>query len=321
MRRFLIRRVIFMLLSVLAATAIVFALSRAGGDPLYLFATSGYGLSDEAVAAIRADLRLDQHPVIQYLYWLADVLRGDLGVTLIQRLPVGRQIAEQIPESFQLGAVSWVLSAVIGVSLGVLSAVKRASFADYTGRFIALVGQSIPIFWFAIMLIMLFSIFLPSWLPWWPALPAGLIGESLWGFSDLRYLILPVVAITLGGLAGYLRLTRSAMLEVLDSEFVRLARAKGVASRTVIWKHAFRNALIQPLTASTLAFAGFIEGSVVVEQVFSRPGIGSMAIQAVHNKDFPLLQGAVLVFIFVYLIATFLTDIVYSLVDPRIRYD
>ena len=137
----------------------------------------------------------------------------------------------------------------------------------------------------------------------------------------MRYLILPVVAITLGGLAGYLRLTRSAMLEVLDSEFVRLARAKGVASRTVIWKHAFRNALIQPLTASTLAFAGFIEGSVVVEQVFSRPGIGSMAIQAVHNKDFPLLQGAVLVFIFVYLIATFITDIVYSLVDPRIRYD
>lgn len=314
MRRFLIRRVIFMILSIIAATAIVFGLSRAGGDPLLLFATSGYGLTDEGVEAVRKQLRLDQPYVIQYLYWMADVLRGDLGVTLIFRLPVREQLFAQIPESFQLGIVSWFFSAIVGVSLGVLSAVRRATLADYAGRFLALMGQSVPVFWFAIVLIMIFAV----WLSW---LPAGLIGDTLWGISDLKYLILPVVAISLGGLAGYLRLTRSAMLEVMDSEFVRLARAKGVGSRMVIWKHAFRNALIQPLTASTLALAGFIEGAVVVEQVFSRPGIGSMAIQAVHNKDFPLLQGAVLMFILVYLFATFLTDIVYSLVDPRIRYD
>lgn len=314
MRRFLIRRVIFMILSIIAATAIVFGLSRAGGDPLLLFATSGYGLTEEGVAAVRKQLRLDQPYVVQYLYWMADVLRGDLGVTLIFRLPVREQLFAQIPESFQLGIVSWFFSAIVGVSLGVLSAVRRATLADYAGRFLALMGQSVPVFWFAIVLIMVFAV----WLSW---LPAGLIGDTLWGFSDLKYLILPVLAISLGGLAGYLRLTRSAMLEVMDSEFVRLARAKGVGSRMVIWKHAFRNALIQPLTASTLALAGFIEGAVVVEQVFSRPGIGSMAIQAVHNKDFPLLQGAVLMFILVYLLATFLTDIVYSLVDPRIRYD
>jgi len=140
-------------------------------------------------------------------------------------------------------------------------------------------------------------------------------------FWQMEYLVLPVTAMSLGGLAGYLRLTRSSMLEVLDSEYVKLARAKGVGTSFVVWKHAFRNALIQPLTASALAFAGFIEGALVVETIFSRPGIGLMAVQAVHGNDFPILQGAVLMFIVVYVIATFLTDIIYALIDPRIRYD
>ncbi|MXZ02588.1 MAG: ABC transporter permease [Chloroflexi bacterium] len=316
MRRFLIRRFLFMILSTIAATAIVFSLSRAVGDPLLLFATSGYGISDEAVAEIRKELALDRSYPEQYLLWLGRVLRGDLGQNLAFKLPVARIISEKIPHSLQLGTFAWFFSGTIGVSLGVLSAIKRGTMADYGGRFVALIGQSIPVFWFAIILIMVFAV----WLDW---LPAGLAGDStqepsLW---QLEYLVLPVTAMSLGGLAGYLRLTRSSMLEVLDSEYVKLARAKGVGTTFVVWKHAFRNALIQPLTASTLAFAGFIEGALVVETIFSRPGIGLMAVQAVHGNDFPILQGAVLMFILVYVIATFLTDIVYALVDPRIRYD
>ena len=305
-----------MILSAIAATATIFALSRATSDPLLLFATSGYGISDEAVAELKKELALDRPLHIQYLLWLGRVLRGDLGENLAFKLPVARIITEKIPHSLQLGTFAWFFSGTIGVGLGVLSAIKRGSLADYGGRFIALIGQSIPVFWFAIILIYIFAV----WLDW---LPAGLAGDStqepsIW---QLEYLVLPVIAMSLGGLAGYLRLTRSSMLEVLDSEYVKLARAKGVGTAYVVWKHAFRNALIQPLTASTLAFAGFIEGALVVETIFSRPGIGLMAVQAVHGNDFPVLQGAVLMFILVYVIATFLTDIIYALIDPRIRYD
>ena len=214
-----------MILSAIAATAIVFSLSRAVGDPLLLFATSGYGISTEAVAEIRKELALDRAYPMQYLLWLGRVLRGDLGQTLAFKLPVARIITEKIPNSLQLGSFAWFFAGTIGVSLGVLSAVKRASLPDYAGRFLALIGQSVPIFWFAIILIYVFAV----WLDW---LPAGLAGDStqepsLW---QLEYLVLPVTAMTLGGLAGYLRLTRSAMLEVLDSEYVKLARAKGVAT-------------------------------------------------------------------------------------------
>ncbi len=319
MRRFLIRRFIFAIISTLAATAGIFALSRAGGDPLLLFATSGYGLSEEAVEAVRKELGLDKGYPEQYIRWLGRVLRGDLGVTLIFRDSVADVVVDKIPESLQLGAFAWFFTTFIGVPLGVLSAVKRGSIQDYLGRFVALIGQSVPVFWFAIVLIMVFPVYLggkyPGLFGW---IPAGRIGESMW---EMKYLLLPVIAMTAGGLAGYLRLTRSSMLEVLDSEYVKMARAKGVSYGTLIWKHAFRNALIQPLTASTLVFAGFIEGALVIETVFSRPGIGSEAIQAVNNKDFPLLQGLVLMFILVYVIATFLTDVLYAVIDPRIRYD
>ncbi len=311
MRRFLIRRFFFAIISTLAATAMVFALSRAGGDPLLLFATSGYGLTEEAVEAVRKELGLDKSYPVQYISWISRIVRGDFGKTLIFRDSVAKVIVDKIPESLQLGALAWFFTTFIGVPLGVLSAVKRGTMQDYFGRFVALIGQSVPVFWFGIVLIMVFAVYL-DWLP------AGRIGKSLW---DMKYLVLPVIAMTAGGLAGYLRLTRSAMLEVLDSEYVKLARAKGVSSAELIWKHAFRNALIQPLTASTLVFAGFIEGALVVETVFSRPGIGSEAIQAVNNKDFPLLQGLVLMFILVYVIATFITDVLYAVIDPRIRYD
>lgn len=311
MRRFIIRRIIFAILTIIAATGAVFFLSRAAGDPLELYATPGYGLTPEQEEALRRALDLDKPVPVQYLLWLGRAVRGDLGRTILDQKPVSRIVTERIPASVHLGLVAWAFATVVGVPLGVLSAVKRGTGFDYLGRFFALMGQALPAFWLGLVLILVIAVQF-RWLP-----VAGR-GESVW---DVKYIILPAFTLGVGAMASYLRLTRNSMLEVLDSEFVKLARAKGVASQKVIWKHAFRNALIQPLTASTLILAGFLTGSVVVESIFAWPGLGLMAITAVQNNDFPLLQGIVLMLTVLYVSMTFITDILYAYIDPRIRYD
>jgi peptide/nickel transport system permease protein len=179
------------------------------------------------------------------------------------------------------------------------------------GRVFALFGQALPSFWLGLMLIFLVAVN-------WGWLPAG--GRE-GGWLNWRYVLLPAITLGWGAAAAYMRLTRSAMLEVLDSEFVKLARAKGVATRFVIWKHAFRNALIQPLTASTVILTGFLTGSVLVESIFTWPGMGRQLFTAVNNNDFPLLMGFVVFYAAFYTIAMFLTDLAYGYIDPRIRYD
>jgi peptide/nickel transport system permease protein len=200
---------------------------------------------------------------------------------------------------------------LVGVPLGVLSAVKRGSIIDYIARGFALFGQAIPPFWLGIVLILIASVQL-SWFP------VGTRGDGSW---DLKYMVLPAITLAWGAMAGNVRLTRTAMLEVLDTEYVKLARAKGVSNSLIIWKHAFRNALIQPLTASTLILAGFLTGSIVVESIFAWPGMGLMAIKAVNDNDFPVLQGVVLMFTVLYTSLIFLTDIAYAIIDPRIRFE
>ena len=210
------------------------------------------------------------------------------------------------PASLQLGLAAWVFVLITGVPLGVLSAVKRGSIWDLIGRTFAVFGQALPPFWLGIMLILIFAAQL-EWLP-----PGQRGGPS--------HYILP--AVTLGWLAsaGMMRLMRSAMLEVLDSEYIKLARAKGVGSNIVIWKHALKNALIPPLTFAALIMAGFIAGTVVTETVFAWPGLGYMTVQAIINNDFPVMTTAVMVFTVLYLSAVFLVDVLYALIDPRIRY-
>ena len=195
-----------------------------------------------------------------------------------------------------------------------LSAVKRATIWDYIGRGFALFGQALPAFWVGVMLVLIFSVNLE----WLPAAFKNEPGEA--GFS-WRHFILPTITIGWGAAAGYLRITRSAMLEVLDSEFVKLARAKGMGTSAVVWKHAFKNALIPPLTLSALLLAGLMNGAVVAEVVFAWPGLGRVALlEAVNNNDFPLLTGAVFIFTIIYLIMNFIADLLYAWADPRIRY-
>jgi|TARA_B100001750_G_scaffold230484_1_gene226970 ABC-type dipeptide/oligopeptide/nickel transport system permease component len=311
MRRFLLGRLVFAIVSIVVATFIVLLLSRMSGDPILLYANSGYGLTKEGEEAVRKRLGLDKPIPIQYALWLGRTLKGDMGETILDRKPVSRIVFNKLPNTLQLAIGSWFLATFIGIPMGIISAVKRGTKLDYIFRTIALFGQALPQFWVGLVLILIFSVYL-KWLP------AGLRGESIW---DLKYYILPTITLASSSLAGYLRITRSAMLEVLDSEYIRLARAKGASSNIVIWKHAFRNALIQPLTIATMLLAGFLDGAVLVETIFAWPGMGSGVLTAVNNNDFPLLQGYVFFFTVIFVFATFLSDILYAFVDPRIRYD
>lgn len=311
MARFLARRLVFVIISMIGATAVVFSLSRMAGDPVLLYAKpAGYGSTEEYLDGLRKHLGTDKPLVVQYVRWLGQIVRGDMGRTLLAEQPVARVIREKIGATFQLAFAGWLLATIVGVPLGVLSAVKRGTAWDYIGRVFALFGQSIPAFAVGIVLILIFAVHF-GWLP------AGFKGDGI----SIKHFILPSITIGWASAAGYLRITRSSMLEVLDSEYIKLARAKGVSTPSVIWKHAFRNAVIPPLTFSFLLLAGLLNGAVVAEVVFAWPGLGRVALlEAVNNNDFPLLMGAVLVFSVIYLAVNFLADMLYAWVDPRIRF-
>ncbi len=318
MYRYLIRRLAFALLSLVAATLLVFGLSRAAGDPLLLYAKpGGYGMSPERVEALKKKLGLDRPLIVQYFMWLGRALKGDLGNTIVNETPVMRLIRERIAATLQLGLAAFIFAISVGIPLGVLSAVKRGTIWDYLGRGFALFGQALPTFWVGIMAILVFAVVL-EWLPVGTPGPANAFPLS---WVRIKHFLMP--AITLGWLpaAAFLRLTRSAMLEVLDSEYIKLARAKGVSRRSVIWKHAFRNAVLQPLTLAAITLAGFITGSVVAERIFAWPGVGQLTIQAVWNNDFPTLTGTVLLWTLAFLVMNFLADLAYGILNPRIRYN
>ncbi|MBI4218677.1 MAG: ABC transporter permease [Chloroflexi bacterium] len=315
MAYFLGRRFALGILSLVAATAIVFALSRAAGDPRLLFVKpGGYAMTKETYEAIGKKLGLDKPLPVQYLIWIGRVTRGDLGRTVIGELPVADLVKSRLGATIQLSVGAWFVATIIGVPLGVLSAVKRGSVFDYFGRFLAVIGSSLPSFWIGVMLILFFAVTLD----WLPVAGRGPTGSS---FPDnWKYFVLPIFTLGFTSAAPYLRLTRSAMLDVMDSEYVKLARAKGVDTKTVIWKHGLRNALISPLTYSGLLLAGFLSGATVVETVFAWPGIGRLATDAVYQNDYPMITGAVLIFAVLFVIASYVLDILYAFVDPRIRF-
>ncbi len=251
-------------------------------------------------------LGLDRPLHVQYFTWLGGALRGDLGISLRESRPVAESIAERIPATFQLAAAAWIFSIIVGWPLGVLSAVKRGTVMDYLGRGFALFGQAIPAFWLGIVLILLFA----EYLQW---LPSG--RREGWA-----HFIMPVFVLGWSTSAAQLRLMRSAMLEVLDSEYIKFARASGVSNSKVIYKYALRNSLIPPITLTFLLLASFLTGTIVVEHIFAWPGLGRLAIEAVNQNDFPLIAGVVLFATLAYVTANFLVDICYALIDPRIQF-
>ena len=311
MQRFILRRLFYMFVTMLLATLFVFSMSRIVGDPRLLYIQEGgYGLSEEAWDNLGKQLHLDKPVVVQYGYWLKDALRGNLGESMLDRKPVTELLMLSLGNTLQLALAGWLVATLVGVPLGVLSAVKRGSIFDYLGRGVALLGQTLPVFWIGIMGILIFAVKL-GWLP------TGTMGQGDFSF---KHFIMPAITLGWFSAAGYLRLTRSAMLDVMDSEYIKLARAKGVGANVVLWKHGFKNAIIAPLTFSSLVLAGFITGAIVTETVFSWPGLGRMIFNAVDDNDFPLMVGSMLLFTFMFLVVNLVTDLLYAYLDPRIRY-
>ncbi|MDP3061793.1 MAG: ABC transporter permease [Chloroflexota bacterium] len=306
MHRFILRRFMSALITLFLVSILIFIIARLQGDPRYLYLSDAARMDKETWDEMGRQMGLDKPVIAQYIVFLGQAFQGDLGLSIHQQRPVMSIVWGRAPATGQLALAAFVFMVVIGVPLGVLSAVKRGTIWDYLGRTFAILGQSMPAFLIAISLVLIFAV----WLGWLPTSRRG----------GLSHYILP--SITMGWLsaAGMLRLIRSSMLAVLDSEFVKFARSKGVSGFRVIWKHALRNALLAPLTYAGLTLAWMMTGSIILESVFAWPGVGLLAIQATRSADYPLLQATVLFVAVGYVAISFLVDVLYAYVDPRIRY-
>ena len=293
------------IVTLIAVSMIIFIMARVTGDPRVLLLDEN--ASQEQWERMGEELGLDKPYYHQYGLFMKDVLRGNFGESIKLQAPVMTAIAGRIWPTVQLGGGAFLLALVVGIPLGVLSAVMRGTAVDQLGRVIAMVGQAAPSFWLGIMFMFFFAVKL-GWVP-----PSGREGWNSF--------ILPMVTLAWGGfLAGSLRLMRSAMLDVMDSEYIKLAKAKGGATRSLIWKHAFRNALIPPLTLAGVSMPAILTGSITTELVFAWPGMGQLASQALYTSDYPLLQGLTIVFTLGYVGVALAVDVLYAYIDPRNRF-
>ncbi|WP_251864099.1 ABC transporter permease [Achromobacter sp. Marseille-Q4962] len=283
------------------------------GDPAVIIAGDQAG--PEAIAAVRHSLGLDR-PVPEQLWrWLTHLAQGNFGDSLILNQPVLQAVAERLPVTLSLAAVAFAITVPVGVALGIVAAYWRNSWLDSAVMGFALVGVSVPSFWIATLSVILFSVNL-GWLP-----SAGYVPMSDGFGAWLAALIQPAVVLALFQIGFLARMTRSEMLEILDQDFVRTARAKGVSEFRTVGKHAFRNTLVSVVTVGGYILSLLIGGSVVVEQVFALPGIGRLLVQAILARDYPTVQGTMLLLGFAFVLINVLIDIVYTFIDPRVRYD
>jgi peptide/nickel transport system permease protein len=314
-KRYLIRRVIGAIIVMWAVATLVFFMMRiVPGDPIgaMLFDTSDAA----AVEALRHKLELDAPIYVQYAKWLWLLLQGDFGNSIYgSHMPVSQAIAEALPRSLSLAGLGFVIALVIAVPAGLIAATRRNSMLDNVVSFGAFLGLSMPEFWLGILLIIVFA----SGLKWLPAVGYAPLSDGFWPW--LSHLILPAIAVGTTFSAIIARNIRSAMLEVLKTDYIRVARAKGLTNSALILRHAFPNALIPVVTVMGIAFALLMAGAVVVENVFSIKGIGRLLIQGILNRDYPVVQGAILVVSAIFVLSNLLVDMLYTAIDPRIRYD
>ncbi len=304
MARFILTRIVQAIITLIVISMVVFALARASGDPLMLLAPPMATLED--IEAMRHHLGLDKSIPEQYWIFLKNLSHGDLGESIRNRQAVSKLILERLPNTVTLGLAAILLGITVSLILGVTAACKFGTWLDSGVKILAILGQALPSFWLAIVAIAIFSV----WLGWLPT--SGMGGPANY--------VLPVLTLSFFMLPILTRLIRSSMLEVLDSEYIKLARIKGLAEKWVVWKHALRNAIIPLLTAAGITFGTIVTGAVVIETVFAWPGVGRLMADAVIGRDFPVIQGAVLLVAVVVLLVNLLVDIAYAYVDPRIRY-
>ena len=292
-------------------TSVVFFMVRfVPGDPVRIM-VGGQRISQQNIESIRHQYRLDKPLLVQYGYWLRDLTHGSLGRSYRQRAEVRQLILDRLPITLKLALFSFVVSLLISIPLGILAAVKRNSIVDIGATVFSLVGASSPVFFTSILLILLFA----YQLDWLPAL-----GRGEGGFDTVRHLIMPSLALGLSLGAITTRITRSAMIESLTQDYIETARAKGLSGRSIVLKHAFRNALIPVITVAGLNFGFLLVGSVLVEYTFGLGGLGSLLVDSVQRRDYPVVQGTTVFIAAAFILINLLVDLLYGVVDPRVRY-
>lgn len=306
MLSFVARRLLLAIPTLFGVLVVVFLLLYiAPGDPVMEMV--GERADAETIARLRAELRLDDPVPVQFAHYAGGVIRGDLGTSYITGRPIARDILERFPKTLQLATAAMLLAASLGVTIGVLSSRRPGSAFDRLAMGGAYLGISFPVYWVGLILILVFAVTL-RWLP-----PSG--------FGRVEYLVLPALALGTRSIAFLARMTRSAMLEVLGSDFIRTARAKGLRERVVLGRHALRNALIPIITVLGLDFGYYLTGSILTETIFSWPGIGRYVVNAIARRDLPAIQGSVLFLSVVFVLVNLVTDLLYAKADPRVRYD
>lgn len=313
---YLVRRLLQALVVLLIITFLVFGIMRwLPGDPILLYLSSdSYRITDKAeIARMRHQYGLDKPIPVQYVEWVKGVLQGDLGKSITKGTTVNEELARAVPVTLYLGLISFIISQLIGIPLGILAAIRRGTWIDNTILVFANLGVTAPIFWVGIILIYVFAVQL-QWLP-----VQGYTSPFTDFSMSLQQLILPAFCLALGPLAGATRQTRSAMLEVLHQDYVRTAWAKGLSERVVIGKHVVKNGILPVVTLAGMAVPVIIGGAVLVETVFNIPGIGRLAVNALFAKDYAIVQGVVLITAIAVIIANLLVDLSYGWLDPRVR--
>ncbi|HMB47733.1 MAG TPA: ABC transporter permease [Afifellaceae bacterium] len=309
------RRIGAAIITMMAASVIIFAfIHLIPGDPLYVLL--GDGATPDQADTLRAKLGLDQPIYVQYLVWLGNVLQGDFGNSLFFQEPVLTVIADGAETSILLASITMVWVILIGIPIGMLAATRPGTIVDQSASGLAMFFASVPTFWVGLYLILFFA----AWLGWLPSSGYPSIFED-GGFANLRYLLLPSLALAAPNAALILRLTRSSMLDVSRQDYIRTARAKGIRPWQVTFRHIFRNALLAVVSAFGFTFAALISEAVVTETVFALPGIGRLVVQSILRRDYPVIQGVILVTVILYLAINLLVDLINRMLDPRVELD
>jgi ABC-type dipeptide/oligopeptide/nickel transport system permease component len=313
MLRHILRRLLLAIPTLFVVVTIIFLLVRViPGDPAR--AALGDNASEATVQQLRDQLGLNEPLLTQYFNYMKGLVQGDLGTTLISRQPAWDQISFVLPHTLELTLAAVIVALALGIPIGIASAVKQNSPVDYAGRIFSLAGLSMPAFYLGLLLMFIFA----AKLGWFPAIGAGDFSDPL---DNLKRLVLPAVSLGLIEMAYIARMTRSVMLGVLSDDYVRTARAKGLSDRVVLFKHAFRAGLVPIVSLIGIFIIGLIGSSVLTEEVFARPGLGKLMVGASNQRDYTLLQAIMVVYAFFIIIINIVVDIIYTIVDPRVRYD
>jgi peptide/nickel transport system permease protein len=310
MGRYLLRRLLASLVVLFGVTLLVFITLRLSGDPVQLLLRDG-NPTQEDIERLRHALKLDRPLAQQYVDFVGSALRGDFGESLRYRTPALNEVLSRMPATIELSVAGYLFALLVAIPTGILSAVKRGGLTDFASRFVSLIGVSFPSFWLGLILILIFSVRL-KWLP--------VSGRGQGLVEGSKALILPAVTLGTAYAATLMRLLRSSLLEVLNQDFIRTARAKGLRDRTTIVRHALRNALIPVITVAGLQIGFLLSGSVIVEVVFSWPGVGRLVVDSIGARDYPIVQAAVVLLASALIVINLIVDVVYALVDPRIHY-